>query len=511
MGMNESTQSDDSSKAEELNRGKIEALYQAFNNLNWDKQKILNKNEVILFLNSNSIKGKFNEDLCKNLLKFLDFEKSNSIKVEHFIQYYIRFDMSLQKYKEELKNKLLAIQNTLKDLENQCNKYKNEEFDSNGFCKEAKLTVEITGIDILAELPDINYVKVLIEIIYCKQTYQKFFDIIDDDQNEKKIFELKPQKKTDNFLIVLKCVSEKNEIIEIGKREFPLDQLETQDEYDAIICIPDKNNDNVEAATINIKIAFIRSNYQFFLGKKKETELKIEQIKKDLSENDRFCKEINNIYLKNMKIQQQPNSSNIISNYKNIKPSTDTSKAKNIDINNNKENNQSKKQNLLGIKSNEITDKNIIQKYEAAKKKIQQLTLENNNLNEKIKHLQFQLNSKNNKSNVINNDSNEMVRLYKKIEELTEKLNRYPFILEKNERMLTVVFISISQNVNYPMICKNTDSIHKLEEELYKEYPNLGESDNYFLCKGMVINKFKKFEELNIKNGDAILINQREI
>ena len=181
MGMNESTQSDDSSKAEELNRGKIEALYQAFNNLNWDKQKILNKNEVILFLNSNSIKGKFNEDLCKNLLKFLDFEKSNSIKVEHFIQYYIRFDMSLQKYKEELKNKLLAIQNTLKDLENQCNKYKNEEFDSNGFCKEAKLTVEITGIDILAELPDINYVKVLIEIIYCKQTYQKFFDIIDDD------------------------------------------------------------------------------------------------------------------------------------------------------------------------------------------------------------------------------------------------------------------------------------------------------------------------------------------
>ena len=77
--------------------------------------------------------------------------------------------------------------------------------------------------------------------------------------------------------------------------------------------------------------------------------------------------------------------------------------------------------------------------------------------------------------------------------------------------MISIVFISISQNVNYSMMCKNTDTIHKLEEELYKEYPNLTEGDNYFLCKGTVVNKFKKFEELNIKNGDAILINQREI
>ena len=104
-----------------------------------------------------------------------------------------------------------------------------------------------------------------------------------------------------------------------------------------------------------------------------------------------------------------------------------------------------------------------------------------------------------------------MVKLYEKIEELTEKINRYPFILEKNEKMLSIVFISISEKVNCSMICKNTDSISKLEEELYKEYPNLAESDNYFLCKGTIINKFKKFEELNIKNGDTILINQREI
>ena len=148
-----------------------------------------------------------------------------------------------------------------------------------------------------------------------------------------------------------------------------------------------------------------------------------------------------------------------------------------------------------------------MKKYEEAKNQIKQINLENNNLKNKIYHLQPQLNFQDNK----NKAPNEMVKLYKKIDELTEKINRYPFILEKNETILSIVFIFIFQNVNYSMICKNTDTIHKLEEELYKEYPNLAEGDNYFLCKGTVLNKFKKFEELNIKNGDAILINQREI
>ena len=134
------------------------------------------------------------------------------------------------------------------------------------------------------------------------------------------------------------------------------------------------------------------------------------------------------------------------------------------------------------------------------------LSSENKTLKEIINQLQNS--SQNNINN--SNDQIDKLRLYEKIEELTEKLNRYPFTLEKNEKMLSVVFISASEKVNYSMICKNTDTIHKLEEELYKEYPELTESENFFLCKGKVLNKFKKFEEIHIKNGDAIIINQRE-
>ena len=361
--MNESMHSEDSSKAQESTRGKMESLYKAFNDLNWDKQKNLTEDEIIFFLNSNSPKGKFDEDLCQNLLKFLGFENSDSITVEDFIQYYMRFDMNLQKSKEEFNNRLLTRQNTLSNLEEQCNKYKDEELDSEGFCKEAKLTVEISAIDISAELPNINFVQILIEIIYCGQTYQKFFDINNDEQNNNKIFELKPQKKTDNFIIVLKCVSDNDEIIEIGKREFPIDQIITQDEYDAVISIPDENNENVEVATINTKIVLFWSKYQFYLEKKNETEQKIEKIKKDLSETNRFCKEINNIYLKNKKIQQQPNQNNILSNYKVIKPSTDASKTNYIDIDNNNdlnnnEYNEALKQNMFEIKSNDNYNRN---------------------------------------------------------------------------------------------------------------------------------------------------------
>ena len=103
-----------------------------------------------------------------------------------------------------------------------------------------------------------------------------------------------------------------------------------------------------------------------------------------------------------------------------------------------------------------------------------------------------------------------MNNLYKQINELNEKLKRYPFILEKDEKMMSVIFSSVNQNIHYSMVCKNTDTIHNLEVELYKEYPQFSETDNYFICKGKVLNKFHTFQNNKIKNGDVIVLNQRE-
>ena len=59
------------------------------------------------------------------------------------------------------------------------------------------------------------------------------------------------------------------------------------------------------------------------------------------------------------------------------------------------------------------------------------------------------------------------------------------------------------------MICKNTDSINSIENKLIKEYPELSNTDNYFLYKGKEMNKFKIFEDYKIKNGDIITIIQK--
>ena len=114
---------------------------------------------------------------------------------------------------------------------------------------------------------------------------------------------------------------------------------------------------------------------------------------------------------------------------------------------------------------------------------------------------------KSNTDDKLNNDAND--KLYKEIYDLNEKLKRYPVVLEQNEKLISIIFTSSEQKKYYSIICKNTDNINKLEGKLYREYPQFSETDNYFMCKGKLLNKFHTFESNNIKNGDVIIVNQR--
>ena len=60
------------------------------------------------------------------------------------------------------------------------------------------------------------------------------------------------------------------------------------------------------------------------------------------------------------------------------------------------------------------------------------------------------------------------------------------------------------------MICNKKESISRLEEELYNEYPKYKEFNTYLTCKGVVLKRFKTVEENNIKKGDAIIVNIME-
>ena len=154
-------------------------------------------------------------------------------------------------------------------------------------------------------------------------------------------------------------------------------------------------------------------------------------------------------------------------------------------------------------------DNNDIQKLkkeiQAYIEKNEKLSSENKNFKDKIK------------GQGVQNNTDEIFRLYKKIvnlnekiDELNAKLKRYPFILEEGEKIMSIIFTSVDQNLNYSMICKNTDTINQLESKLYQEYSKLDRAHYYFICNGNVLNKFEKLEKLKIKNGDIIVLNVDE-
>ena len=174
---------------------------------------------------------------------------------------------------------------------------------------------------------------------------------------------------------------------------------------------------------------------------------------------------------------------------------------------------QNKNNNLIQINTN------LINQINELKNKLFQEQNNIINLNNIINNLKYQLNNfKNNYNNIQNNNqNNNTIELYKRIEELNKridelnrKLKRYPINLEENEKLMSVIFTSVDQKAHYSIICKNTDTIHNLESELFKEYPEYCVTENYFLCKGQVINKFQTFEMNHIKNGDTIILNKKD-
>ena len=98
-----------------------------------------------------------------------------------------------------------------------------------------------------------------------------------------------------------------------------------------------------------------------------------------------------------------------------------------------------------------------------------------------------------------------MVELCGKIEDLREKLSRYPFELLKDEKIISVIFISEDENIHYSIICKNTEKFNRIEERLYHEYPEYSRRDNNFIANdGKTVKKFQSLEENKIKNSDII-------
>ena len=77
-----------------------------------------------------------------------------------------------------------------------------------------------------------------------------------------------------------------------------------------------------------------------------------------------------------------------------------------------------------------------------------------------------------------------MEEIQKKNNELEELKTKLPFNLNKDEKLMTVIFISDAQDIHYSLICKNTDKFNVIENRLYEAFPQYLESENYFIANG---------------------------
>ena len=144
---------------------------------------------------------------------------------------------------------------------------------------------------------------------------------------------------------------------------------------------------------------------------------------------------------------------------------------------------------------NNEKNKNIILKNENAtlQNKINNLYNENASLKDKIKLLENFLASKNIGQQKLLSDT---------------ILNNKITSIKPGEEIISVNFVSMGNNDigHYSLICKNTDLFVRLEERLYKDFPEFKNYETYFEIKTKRIKRFKTIDENKIKSKDIITV-----
>ena len=131
-------------------------------------------------------------------------------------------------------------------------------------------------------------------------------------------------------------------------------------------------------------------------------------------------------------------------------------------------------------------------KIKEKEKIINEEKIKNEKLEKKIKEIQ----------NIPNN--NIQINEISKLEEEIKQLKSY--IVSHGENLIYIKFISVEQNIDFPIAAKVTDKFLKIESILYDYFPKYKDTENIFLVNGKGIRKNKTIEDNKIKNNDIITI-----
>ena len=279
----------------EIKKAKIDSLVAGFFKTGYKSTSNINQSELIQFLNRRSSSGKFDPIISGKLFEVLSLDAMSTITVEEFINGFLQFEEEIQKNAEDFSIKLSKEEEIFSQIENDFKKYK-ESLTADGLCENAKVSGEITEIDIQKKLEGIK--EIIIKIIYNEKNEELHFKMGDISSNEleHKTFEFKPISRKDHFEFIMKGINDRNQEFDIGKKIFDLSDINSHEEYLVQIVVPEIENEEIIAAFIKAKIVVFWSDYKKYEKQKKKAENKIKKLTTAKNKAEEYLKKIREIY-----------------------------------------------------------------------------------------------------------------------------------------------------------------------------------------------------------------------
>ena len=279
----------------EIKKAKIDSLVAGFFKTGYKSTSNINQSELIQFLNRRSSSGKFDPIISGKLFEVLSLDAMSTITVEEFINGFLQFEEEIQKNAEDFSIKLSKEEEIFSQIENDFKKYK-ESLTADGLCENAKVSGEITEIDIQKKLEGIK--EIIIKIIYNEKNEELHFKMGDISSNEleHKTFEFKPISRKDHFEFIMKGINDRNQEFDIGKKIFDLSDINSHEEYLVQIVVPEIDNEEIIAAFIKAKIVVFWSDYKMYEKQKKKAENKLKKLTIAKNKAEEYLKKIREIY-----------------------------------------------------------------------------------------------------------------------------------------------------------------------------------------------------------------------
>ena len=275
------------SESDKTKKVKIEALLSSFSEAGFEHDAKISHEELIKYLNTRAKSGEFSKIISEKLFQVLSLDASSSLPVEDFISGFLQFEEDIKTQADALNVKLAKEKETYNKLIEDF-KRKSE------LCEDAKVSGEITDIDIKRDIKGIK--ELIIKVVFNDKVEEFHFKLGDKEgEMDKKNFEFKPTSRNDHFEFIMQGVNNKGQTFDIGRKVFPLTNVMFSEEYLVKIEVPEVDDENKVAAYINAKIILFWNDINFETQKRKQ-ELKIKKLKLACKDAADYLKKLKEIY-----------------------------------------------------------------------------------------------------------------------------------------------------------------------------------------------------------------------